>query len=84
MKILIISGTPHKKGTCALLVEKFIDGAKQNNHEINVFESAFKNIHACIGCEKCERGVNPCVFNDDMNELYPLLFNADMVVFVTP
>ena len=29
MKITLITGSPHKKGTSALLAEKFVEGAKE-------------------------------------------------------
>ncbi|MBP2652344.1 MAG: multimeric flavodoxin WrbA family protein [Firmicutes bacterium] len=32
MKIVILTGSPHKAGTSSLLAERFIDGAKEAGH----------------------------------------------------
>ena len=45
MKILVMTGSPHKDGTSALLADKFIEGAKEAGHEIYRFDAGFKNIH---------------------------------------
>lgn len=84
MKIVILTGSPHKKGTSSVLVDNFIKGAETSGHEIFRFDCAFKKVHPCIGCDKCECGKNSCVFKDDMLELYPKLIGADMIVFSTP
>ena len=85
MKILVITGSPHKKGTSALLVSEFIRGAEEAGHEVSRFDAAFKAIHPCIACEQCHTAAEKgCVFKDDMNELLPLLVNAEMVVFASP
>ena len=44
MKVTVITGSPHKKGTSALLAEKFIEGANQAGHEIFRFDAAFERV----------------------------------------
>lgn len=34
MKIVVITGSPHKAGTSALLADKFIEGATNAGHEV--------------------------------------------------
>lgn len=84
MKILVITGSPHKNGTTALLAEKFILGAEEAGHSIYRFDAAFKNIHACVACETCHRTETGCAFKDDMEELNPKLLEADAIVFLSP
>lgn len=84
MKIVIITGSPHKQGTSALLADRFIQGLKENGHDIFRFDTAFECVHPCIGCDTCQTGKKPCVFKDCMVELYPKLKDADMVVFISP
>lgn len=84
MKIVVITGSPHKDGTSSLMAQKFIEGATESGHEIFRFDSAFKKVHACIGCDKCQCGKNQCVFQDDMIELYSKLIEADMIIYVSP
>ncbi len=34
MNITVITGSAHRKGTSALLADKFIEGAKEAGHEV--------------------------------------------------
>lgn len=79
MHIVMITGSPHKKGTSALLADEFIRGAKEKGNSVYRFDTAFECVHPCIGCETCKCGDNPCVFQDAMMELYPELKKSDMV-----
>lgn len=84
MRIIMLTGSPHKKGTSALMADEFIRGAQEAGHSIYRFDAAHECVHPCIGCDTCGCGKNPCVYQDSMNELYPELMKADMVVFVSP
>lgn len=84
MNIVMITGSPHKRGTSALLADEFARGADEAGHRLYRFDAAHECVHPCIGCDTCQCGKNPCVFKDAMNELYPELLKADMVVFVSP
>lgn len=84
MKILVITGSPHKKGTSALLADEFIKGAEEKGHNVFRFDSAFEELHPCVACESCKTGDKKCIYKDGMEKLNPKLFEADMVVFVTP
>ena len=84
MKIVIITGSAHRHGTTAMLADQFQRGAESAGHEVFRFDAAFKNVHPCIGCDKCRR-TGECTFAaDDMKELDPHLLEADAVVFVSP
>lgn len=82
MNIVVLTGSPHKNGTSALLAEQFIKGAKEAGHDIYRFDAAFRKVHPCIACDHCAKDV--CVFQDDMVELSPKLLASDMIVFATP
>ena len=66
------------------MARKFVEGANKSGHEVYRFDAAFKKVHPGIGCDKCECGKNPCVFPDDMKELYCKLQEADVVVYISP
>lgn len=84
MKITVITGSPHKDGTSALLADKFIEGAQQASHEVFRFNAAFEDIHPCLGCDRCGMD-GPCVHQDAIDKkLMSNLLAADLVVFVTP
>ncbi len=84
MKITVITSSAHKVGTSAKMADEFIKGAQEAGHEIYRFDAAFKNIHPCIGCGKCQTGNDGCVFKDDMQELNPHLLEADVIVLASP
>lgn len=84
MYIVVITGSPHKNGTSAWMADAFIRGAEENGHTIFRFDAAHECVHPCIGCDVCQCGKAPCVFQDSMHELYPELVKTDMVVFVSP
>ena len=84
MRILVITGSAHKKGTSSCLADAFIKGAEESGHTVCRFDAAFKNVHPCIGCGFCQKNECVCVFKDDMQELNPELLKAEAVVFVSP
>lgn len=84
MKIIVITGSPHKAGTSALLADKFIAGAEKNGHKVFRFNAAFKNIHACTGCNACGMS-GPCVHKDDIEtEAIQKFMEADVIALVSP
>lgn len=83
MKILVITGSPRKNGNSNTLADNFIKGAQEAGHSIVRFDSAFKNVHPCIACNKC--GMNgECVFKDDFEFVKSNIVDADAVVFAAP
>ena len=83
MKILVITGSPRKIGNSNTLAEHFIKGAEEAGHKVVRFDSAFKNVHPCVACNKC--GMNgECVFKDDFEFVRNNIVDADAVVFATP
>lgn len=84
MKVVIITGSHHRKGTSALLADRFAEGASQAGHEVFRFDAAFETVGGCRGCGYCGMGSKPCVQDDAMSKLNPHLVEADVVAFVTP
>lgn len=83
MKILVITGSARKNGNSNTLADSFIKGAEENGHTVVRFDSAFKQVHHCTGCNSC--GMNgPCVFKDDFEDMKENVVDADMIIFVTP
>lgn len=84
MKVLIITGSPHSKGTTALLADEVSAGAKEAGHEVIRIETAKLDLHPCLGCYHCRDNDGRCVYNDDMTLIYPHLLTADVIILVTP
>jgi multimeric flavodoxin WrbA len=84
VKITVITGSPHRKGTSALLADRFIEGAKAAGHAVFRFDAAFEDVKPCLGCDHCLSNATGCVYKDAINKLNPELIPADGVAFVTP
>ena len=83
MRIVVITGSPHRNGTTAALAEAFIEGAKEAKHDIFRFDAAKEKVSPCLACDHC-RTKGRCIHDDGMRELLPALERAELVVFVTP
>ena len=87
MKVLALLGSPRKNGNTSLLLDEYLRGIKDSNKDAEITKVFLqeKNIHSCAACEAC-RNINivQCAIKDDMQELYPLFRQADVVVYATP
>lgn len=84
MKIIVLNGSPHKEGNTAALVDAFKKGAEAAGHEVAVCPVGTMKIAGCLGCEYCHtKGEGTCIQKDDMQDVYPVLNSADMVVFAS-
>lgn len=83
MKIVVLEGSPHKKGSSNMLAEQFIQGAKEAGHTVQVLDAAHMDIHPCLGCGRCGMD-GECAWKDDVSQIRDALLAADMAVFVTP
>lgn len=85
MNILVLNGSPHPDGNTASMVAAFMEGAMKNDHQITVVPVCRKTIAGCIACEYCHtKSDRTCIQKDDMQEIYPVLDRADMIVLASP
>lgn len=84
-QILVITGSPRRKGNSDLLADAFIKGAQSVGNEVVKFETALKDLNNCQACDNCFKNNNlACIFKDDFNELAKEILKADVIVFSTP
>ena len=84
MKIVVLTGSPHRRGTSALLADEFIAGASSKGHTIVRFDAAFEKVGPCLACYYCSEHNGECVQQDAMQKILPEILSADMIVLVTP
>ncbi len=85
MKILVLNGSPRPKGNTRQMIDAFSKGAAQAGHQVDVVDVCRKNIHGCLACEYCHtKGRGACVQKDDMQEVYALLNEAELLVIASP
>ena len=85
MRILVLNGSPRPKGNTKQMVDAFREGAESAGHKVDVVDVCRKKIAGCLACEYCHtKGNGVCVQKDDMQEVYSLLGEADMLVIASP
>ena len=85
MRILVLNGSPRPKGNTKQMVDAFRSGAESAGHRVDVIDVCRKKIAGCLACEYCHtKGNGACVQKDDMQEVYSLLGEADMLVIASP
>lgn len=85
MKILVLNGSPRRQGNTAAMAGAFADGAAESGHEVTVVNVCQKKIGGCLACEYCHtKGEGKCIQQDDMQEVYPVLEEAEMIVLASP
>ncbi len=83
--IVILNGSPRKRGNTSALVKAFTEGAESAGNKVTEFFLDRMNIAGCKGCfggnntKEC-----PCVQKDDMAQIYPVLKESDVVIMATP
>ena len=85
MNILVLNGSPRPNGNTAAMVAAFSEGATEKGHHITIVNVCRKKIAGCLACEYCHtKGNGKCAQQDDMQEVYPVLDAAEMIVLASP
>jgi len=83
MKVLGIYGSPREGGNSDLLLDKVLEGAGSAGAEIEkvyVRKLKFSGCQECGGCDQ----TGECVISDDLDNVYPILWDSDIVVLSSP
>lgn len=83
MKIVILQGSPNKKGSTDVLAEQFRKGAEEAGHTVQRFDLTDLQIRPCTGCVSCGYE-GPCVQKDENQIIRQAVLEVDMIVFATP
>lgn len=85
MNILVLNGSPRPQGNTKQMVEAFREGAASSGNKVKVIDVCRKKIGGCLACEYCHtKGNGNCIQKDDMQEVYDLLKEAEMLVIASP
>lgn len=82
-KVLIISASPRRNGNSDTLCERFAEGARDDDKEVEKIFLADKKINHCKGCGYCMKK-SRCVQEDDAMELLDKMVESDVIVFGSP
>lgn len=86
MYILAVNGSPRaNKGVTDIVLQKFLEGAKEAGAKTECVYLVKKNIKNCRGCYACWiKTPGKCVIKDDMAPLLEKVKKTDMLVLATP
>ena len=84
-QVLVILGSPRKKGNSSTLAARISRGAKSAGAEVETLFLQDLKISPCRGCDTCKKDDSKgCAINDDMQEIYRKLIKADAWVIGSP
>ena len=83
MKVLLVNGSPHKKGCTYTALEEVAKTLEESGIETEIFQVGNKPIGGCIGCGVC-RKTGECFMKDIVNEFVEKAKNADGFIFGSP
>lgn len=83
-KILILDGSTRKQGNTSILLQHFIEGAKNNTGKIEKVQAKDIDIKYCNGCLRCNLIKRCSIRDDDWEDLREKIDEADILVFASP
>ena len=84
MKVLLINGSPRKKGNTNLALEEVAKSLGSNGVETQIIGIGAKAVQGCIACNKCAE-LGRCTFQDDLyNKVREQLKDADGIIVGSP
>ncbi len=85
MKIVVLNGSPRPSGNTKAMIRAYAEGAERAGHQVTVFDVCRMSIGGCLACEYCHaRAFRQCIQKDAMQQIYPVLDEAEMIVLASP
>lgn len=84
-KVLVLLGSPRKRGNSAVLAARIARGAKRAGAEVETIFLHGLEIAPCKSCYACQKAKSKgCSIHDAMQAIYPKLIAADGWVIASP
>jgi multimeric flavodoxin WrbA len=83
MKVLGIYGSPREGGNSDQLLDSALEGAKSAGAEVLRIYARDLTMSGCVECGGCDQ-TGECVVEDDMQKVYPLLQEAEVIFISSP
>lgn len=80
----LLLGSPRIGGNTEKLADALAEGAAEKGYEVKKVHLATLTLKGCLDCRKCWSTGKPCIQNDDMDQVYPEIEDASVIVFVSP
>ena len=83
-KVLALNGSMRKYGNTSILLQHFLDGAKNLTGDIEEIIVRDINLEYCSGCLRCNLLGRCSLSEDDWPEISKKILNANVIVFASP
>ena len=83
MKVLGIYGSPRKGGNTDRLLDEALKGAQSAGAEVSSIRCCDIDMNGCAECGGCDQ-TGQCVVDDDMQNVYPKLLEAEAIIVASP
>ena len=83
MKVLIVTGSPHREGNVSVAVDEIKKTFAAEGVEIENVDLGIKRVSGCLGCYTCKK-LGKCVIDDIVNEAAEKFQGADGLVVASP
>lgn len=83
VKVLGIYGSPRKGGNTDLLLDRILEGSRAAGAEVESIYVRRLKMSGCLECGGCDE-TGECVVQDDMQTVYPLLQESDIIFLASP
>jgi len=83
MDVLVLLGSPRKKGNSEILTHALLEGVRQAGGSPEIIRLCDLKISPCISCGGCDK-TGRCVVEDDMIPLYEKIITIDKVIVSSP
>ena len=82
--ILIINGSPRKKGLISQMLDIMREVAEQRGDKVQTVYTNDLNIKPCIGCMACRTKLKCSIAEDDSQRVLKMLQDADAIIMGAP
>jgi len=83
IKVLGISGSPHRHGNTETLLDSFLEGARAAGASVEKVVLKDLDYTPCQGCNACHK-TGDCIIQDDAITLFDKILKADSVAVASP
>ncbi|MBU0992349.1 MAG: flavodoxin family protein [Proteobacteria bacterium] len=84
MRVVCVLGSPRKNGNSATVARRFVDKARSNGSDVQVYllnELEFKGCQACMACKTTRED---CVLDDGLTSVLKDVSRTDVLVLASP
>ena len=83
MRVLLVNGSPHKKGCTFTALTEVAETLNKEEIDTEIFWVGTKPLVGCTACKKCVE-TGHCSFNDCVNDFLDIAKDADGFIFGSP